>query len=592
MTVNKSIIDIQVMDDSFKAFSEQFSKYQQSVRDMPSEWAKVNIKHKEAKGFLAGFLASLVAVKETTGGIAEKQKAANTAAATSSTYWKNMALSAKDFAGSITRATTSLLKWGALTGLVSGLIGGGGLFGFDRLAVDVSNKRRTALGQGTTYGEQNAFGISFGDLVNPGAFLGSVNQARHSLNNRAGFFGAQMTGADLQGDTAAVSINLLKHLKTIADKTDPRNLEGVMQARGLDQFVTLEEFQQIQSMTAQEFTNYLNRYGANSKLMDLDRNTQDAYQSFTQQMKSAGGRIENVFVKGLVKLEGPLEDLSEGIVRFIEAVADSPQIKEWITELTTWIKGFTDNLKKDDFKEIGTYAHETVAGLKTLATGLGWIARRFGWTDTDKAAPAYSSDTLEKNSDLYDSFKQLERNTGRIPLGLLAATYAQESASGTLLGHPTGDDPRGPMQMRPSTFNQYKQSPAASIDDAADAAAAAANYYAYLIPHYKGNLAKAEAAYNWGPGNVDKAGDAWLQKAPNETLKYIIDMQNRMAVIRNNDNDYSGVGAASAGTGTFSRADMNALVNAVINSQRTGLKVNIENNSGGSAIASAIQIAQ
>lgn len=46
-----------------------------------------------------------------------------------------------------------------------------------------------------------------------------------------------------------------------------------------------------------------------------------------------------------------------------------------------------------------------------------------------------------------------------------------------------------------------------------------------LLKRYNGNYEKALAAYNWGPGNLDrcieKYGDSWFHHIPAETRRYI-----------------------------------------------------------------------
>jgi len=80
---------------------------------------------------------------------------------------------------------------------------------------------------------------------------------------------------------------------------------------------------------------------------------------------------------------------------------------------------------------------------------------------------------------------------------------------------------QGVMQLEPPTAAQYGVTnpfdPAQNID-------AGVHYLADLIRQY-GDVAKALAAYNWGPGNVNAAiaryGANWLSAAPGETQNYV-----------------------------------------------------------------------
>ena len=70
----------------------------------------------------------------------------------------------------------------------------------------------------------------------------------------------------------------------------------------------------------------------------------------------------------------------------------------------------------------------------------------------------------------------------------------------------------------------YGVKPAAD-DSPEERARVGRDYLAAMVREYDGDVSKALAAYNWGPGNLDKAvkehGPTWLQAAPEETRSYV-----------------------------------------------------------------------
>jgi membrane-bound lytic murein transglycosylase B len=79
----------------------------------------------------------------------------------------------------------------------------------------------------------------------------------------------------------------------------------------------------------------------------------------------------------------------------------------------------------------------------------------------------------------------------------------------------------GVMQLMPATAAALGVDPhnvAQNIDGGV-------RYLAQLLSNYGGDTAKATAAYNWGPGNLNKAiaanGANWLSAAPAETQNYV-----------------------------------------------------------------------
>ena len=84
---------------------------------------------------------------------------------------------------------------------------------------------------------------------------------------------------------------------------------------------------------------------------------------------------------------------------------------------------------------------------------------------------------------------------------------------------------RGLMQVMPSTARAPGFGIRPSNGSPADDVRVGKEYRAAMQSRYGGDLAKMWAAYNWGPGNLERAmtehGDNWLNAASAETRNYI-----------------------------------------------------------------------
>ena len=110
------------------------------------------------------------------------------------------------------------------------------------------------------------------------------------------------------------------------------------------------------------------------------------------------------------------------------------------------------------------------------------------------------------------------------PNGLDAITIASESGGNPGALSPKGA--RGMWQVMPSTARDPGFGIQPSNGTPADDARVGAEYRRAMQSRYNGNLPLMWGAYNWGPGNVDKAraqyGENWLSHAPAETQSYVI----------------------------------------------------------------------
>lgn len=117
-------------------------------------------------------------------------------------------------------------------------------------------------------------------------------------------------------------------------------------------------------------------------------------------------------------------------------------------------------------------------------------------------------------------FSFLEQRYG-LPAGTLQRKFEVESSSGKRLFSPAGA--LGPMQFLMGTAKQYGLN-RDNVMDLDASSEAAARYLSDLHKQF-GDWDKANAAYNWGPGNLQRAlsmhGSNWLGFAPSETQAYV-----------------------------------------------------------------------
>lgn len=109
------------------------------------------------------------------------------------------------------------------------------------------------------------------------------------------------------------------------------------------------------------------------------------------------------------------------------------------------------------------------------------------------------------NNPNWQAFASLLEADRGLAQGVLAAVMKNETAGGhpDLVNATSSAGAQGAFQFMPATAKQYN----VNVSDAADSTRGAADYLQDLTKKYNDPLL-AGAAYNWGPGNLDKAQSA------------------------------------------------------------------------------------
>lgn len=517
----KSVFEVDVDDQSFKDFSTLFDKYQKQLQKMPGAWAGIN---KEMKSSFEAATAALMAQSQLNRQSQQAQKDQLKRTKDQASYWHSMASSSSEFVRNLYRATGSLIRWTGLAAEIGGLLGIGGLWGLDRLAGSVGSGRRVSQGLGLANGERMAFGLNYGRITDPSQFLGGVNEALHDPSQRYRLYAAGMGAGDLAGkDTAGVATMLMDRYKQLADRTDPQMLAAQLKAHG--GLMSLEDFERLKALSPEEYGSIRSSYSKDARGLGLPDKMQRTWQEFDIQLHRAGQTIENAFVRGLTPLIPQLDRLSKiaaGLVTNFMTWLDKSHA---IEKVGTGIQKLGDYLTSDSF----------AANMKMFGDDLLFLAGKihsaavlFGAPDNSAAAKA--NPNRAPGASILQKFKgSLEDNSPEVfgPwAGMLGAIAKAESNNGDpKYMHSYGKNGQllasGKYGLSPGVAKFYGVDPMNEVQ----AKHGSALYLRDLGRHYGDDPTKVLAAYNWGPGNLDKDikkyGADWFKHLPKETDQYV-----------------------------------------------------------------------
>lgn len=572
---NKPIIDIDVNDEKFKAFYALFQKYQEGLGTMPEDWKKVNDASSESgkvAAAAAGVLVeSMVKASEHAKEISGHLKSATTAqkqfqSATrqSESALKKTVHQAEKLGKSIFGIGKFMFKtaaWGV------GLLGGA-TFGMDKLAGQAVNNQRSARGLGMTTGQYRAFGTDMGRYVDS-SLLSKISSEQSSYSGRvmlaraSGMTESQLSTAN-PGDVA-IQLAMKAHQWWKNTPASMRTSEQ-LQATGFPQSgLTLEDMKRLGATSSQDLLNARSQYQRDSTSLNIGNKTTDAFYYFRRQLGLAGQKIETSLTNKISSLAGPMGAFITNLEKDAEILIGGILTPANLKAVEGGMKSFATYLGSADFRNSVT---GFVNGMKKLFHVVDAIVHPFSGKD-DPANPSmhpynYAVKNPDKhglfpngapgpfakriymgpnyeflnplNPDAKNNQKVLSQyeNDGNLPHGLLASLIGAESSGNANALSAKGA--KGLMQLMPSVIHDYGVS---DPNDPSQNVRAGTAYLRDLMAHYKTHLPAdqlrmALAAYNEGPGNVDKDiaknGAQWdqhLYKGVPEYVNKIINGMNR-----------------------------------------------------------------
>ncbi|MDD8770619.1 hypothetical protein LAY05_02160 [Escherichia coli] len=365
--VAKSIVDIDVNDDKFVAFMERFREYQSALDDLPEAWrvaavgigesSKQTEKAKgETKELGAEFNAVAEAILTINSGIdrlntnledsKKKQDEFNKSTRSAKGFLSDATKDAKSLAGHIKEATASLLSWGGIVGIFTGVLGVGGLFGINRLAATTGAQRFTSLGLGTSIGALDSTAINYQKaLGNPAGTLGAIRDSQMDLSKRWTFQAMGINNPDQ--DPAKLLPQMIRNARDIFVQNGS-TLQGA-QAHGLTNFFTLDDLNRFKNMSDEEITAMEKRAQQDARMLQITDQQARQWQDFNVQLDYSSQSIRNTFVRGLGPLTPQLSKLSDALSGAIDTVLKSPELGKWIDALAGGIERFGNYLASPEF---------------------------------------------------------------------------------------------------------------------------------------------------------------------------------------------------------------------------------------------------
>ena len=344
MTV-KSVIEIDVLDEKFKAFQSAFDKYKKSVDEQAKKWKEVNKALEEAE---------------------KRQKAFNKALQDGGQALRGAVSQTASIASNMASAALSAAKW-----LTYSAIGGG--FGLGGLASSASNLRREATGLGVNSSQLRA-ARTYGE-----PYLGGIEGVMSNIQRLQTTLTEQYKVGILGGDLGKNAFQNLPDILTKAReavKSAGGNIDVAKALTpGLQDVASDEQLQTLGNMKPEEFARLIASLKTGDKNFAIDESKYESFRQFWVGIKEAGNIIENSLIKNLDGLTPQLKMLAKTIADTIDDLLSSTQFKEAMETLNEGIKEFGKYLKSGEAKEDISIFLEA---LKALAKGVVATAEFFG----------------------------------------------------------------------------------------------------------------------------------------------------------------------------------------------------------------------
>ncbi|EAT6909480.1 lytic transglycosylase domain-containing protein [Salmonella enterica] len=621
----KSIIEVDVNDEKFLSFMDKFNEYQAALEELPEAWRasaqgigdsarETSKASSEAEGMTKAFLDGVDALNMMVNNLDrintslddanKRQSDLNKKTAGSSSIFGKLKKDSKEFAGHIKDATVSLLSWGGIVGLFTGVLGVGGLFGINRLASTASAQRFTSMGLNTSIGALDSTAINYQRAVaNPTATLGAIRDTQADLSQRWKFQAMGINNPDRSPDQLLPE--MIRAARSIFTQTGG-TLQGA-NAYGLTSFFSIDDLNRFKNMSDAEIDAMEKRAKRDAQLLQITDEQARQWQDFNVQLDYSSQSIKNTFIRGLGPLTPGLTKLSDALSGAIDTVLQSPELGKWIDGLAGGIQRFGDYLASPDFKnDVENFMVKVEKLGKVIGKVVDWIIGKTNLSVDDiKSGSSILSDKpvvdqktgqsyipgSESDPNVSAGLKWLKRASGVTPTAydsyfeeaakkfdldpkLLKSVAAAESSWDQNAVSKAGA--QGLMQVMPMNFQ-----PGENPFDPRDNIMAGARVMSWAKQQSGGDFDEMLRWYNGGKN-----------RGSQENINYPGRVKDQYAAIYGTQPNPANAPSQETSEIARNTAKTNQLLQQAIDSNRNsgGAGVVVYNNTGGNAVVTSAQL--
>jgi methyl-accepting chemotaxis protein len=391
----KSIIDVDVNDDAFKAFMDLFAKYQAALKKLPGAWNSVEQSSEKTGNIVETMAESLNKTVDIIGKQLEAQQKMRREVEKTDRTMISLGRSTARVAGAVKDTTLSLMKWGAFG---FGVLTAGSFFGLGALARSSSQTRTQAMGVSVTPAQLQAANLTYERLGGVEPILSSIAQMQTDEAQRYRF---EALGIDRPETLSPFEIL-------------PRLLEGMGREYG-ELMRTGGTSLAPSTLGTTDFgfspnmLRVLAQMYQSGELRDLNAGLPErartiggnpdsgrTWANFLTEIGTAGARFQTTLIDVLTPLAKPISNLVDAFGRLVASILSSQEFQNGLRTFAEWIDRLAETLKTPEARTaVSTFIEQMGAlgnQIKSLVDSIGSFVERvdrfFTWSPSDNSPAA------------------------------------------------------------------------------------------------------------------------------------------------------------------------------------------------------------